>query len=179
MTNSANVQTNQSHALLAGKDFGAFAKAQSTAITQRLLEDAKLLYTAEDTKQYCAGYKETLTGNGADAQTSMVRKIIKVLTAQDAKLNAHHKIKTPAQGQKVVKDKMTKGANGIDSLAKALRLPKPEASNDEGEGDSETGTNETHDALQAWWEQCQKIGHSDKFGLTNDEMLAYITRLIS
>ena len=115
---------------MAGKDFGAFAKAQSTAITQRLLEDAKLLYTAEDTKQYCAGYKETLTGNGADAQTSMVRKIIKVLTAQDAKLNAHHKIKTPAQGQKVVKDKMTKGANGIDSLAKALRLPKPEASND-------------------------------------------------
>jgi len=179
MVNLANVQSNTSAAMLAGEDFGAFAKAQSVAVTQRLLEDAKFLYTAEDTKQYCEGYKKTLSGKGANAQTSMVRKIIKVLTAQDAKLNAHHKIKTPAQGQKVVKDKMAKGANGIDSLAKALRLPKPEASNDEGEGESETGTNNTHDALQKWWEQCQKIGHSDKFGLTNDEMLAYIAHLIS
>ena len=172
MTNSANVQTNTSAAMLAGENFGAFAKAQSVKITQRLLEDAKLLYTAEDTKQYCEGYKKTLSGSGADAQTSMVRKIIKVLTAQDAKLNAHHKIKTPAQGQKVVKDKMAKGANGIDSLAKELRIPS--AGKAEGDGESEPTAKDAKALADLW---ATFIGDALTHGHTKSDVATFIATL--
>lgn len=172
MTNLANVQSNTSAAMLAGEDFGAFAKAQSVAITQRLLEDAKLLYTAEDTKQYCEGYKKTLSGSGADAQTSMVRKIIKVLTAQDAKLNAHHKIKTPAQGQKVVKDKMAKGANGIDSLAKELRIPS--AGKAEGDGESEPTAKDAKELADLW---ATFIGDALTHGHTKSDVATFIATL--
>ena len=130
-----NIQSNTSAPFLAGRTFGTFAQEQAVAITSRLLKDAKSLHTAQDLKDYCQGYKETLTGTGADAQTSMVRKILKVLTAQDKALNEYHKIKTPAAGQKLVKSKMDKGAKGIDSLAKALRIPS--AGKAEGEGESE------------------------------------------
>lgn len=131
-----NIQSNTSAPFLAGRTFGTFAQEQAVAITSRLLKDAKSLHTAQDLKDYCQGYKETLTGTGADAQTSMVRKILKVLTASDAKLNEYHKIKTPSAGQKLVKAKMDKGAKGIDSLAKALRIPS--AGKAEGDGDSDS-----------------------------------------
>ena len=174
-----NIQSNTSAPFLAGRTFGTFAQEQTVAITSRLLKDAKSLHTAQDLKDYCQGYKETLTGTGADAQTSMVRKILKVLTAQDAKLNEYHKIKTPAAGQKLVKAKMDKGAKGIDSLAKELRIPSAGKAEGDGDSEGETGTNETHDTLSAWWAACEKLGHSDKFGLTTDEMLAHIAQVIA
>lgn len=172
-----NIQSNTSAPFLAGRTFGTFAQEQTVAITSRLLKDAKSLHTAQDLKDYCQGYKETLTGTGADAQTSMVRKILKVLTASDAKLNEYHKIKTPAAGQKLVKSKMDKGAKGIDSLAKALRIPS--AGKAEGEGEGDTGTNETQGMLDAWWAACEKLGHSDKYGLTTDEMLAHVAQVLA
>lgn len=172
-----NIQSNTSAPFLAGRTFGTFAQEQTVAITSRLLKDAKAIHTAQDLKDYCQGYKETLAGTGADAQTSMVRKILKVLTASDAKLNDYHKIKTPAAGQKLVQAKMDKGAKGIDSLAKALRIPS--AGKAEGDGDSEGGTNETHDTLSAWWAACEKLGHSDKFGLTTNEMLAHVAQVLT
>ena len=143
------------------------------------MKDAKSIHTVQDLKDYCQGYKETLTGKGADVQTSMVRKILKVLTASDAKLNEYHKIKTPAAGQKLVQSKMDKGAKGLDSLSKALRIPSAGKAEGDSEGEGDTGTNETQGTLDAWWAECLKKGHSDKYGLTTDEMLAHIAQVIA
>lgn len=174
-----NIQSNTSAPFLAGRTFGTFAQEQTVAITSRLLKDAKTLHTAQDLKDYCQGYKETLTGTGADAQTSMVRKILKVLTAQDAKLNEYHKIKTPAAGQKLVKAKMDKGAKGIDSLAKALRIPSAGKAEGDSEGSEPTAETGYVTKADAWWDACIKMGHSDKYGLTTDEMMARIAEIIA
>ena len=173
-----NIQSNTSAPFLAGRTFGTFAQEQTVAITSRLVADAKAIHTAQDLKDYCQGYKETLTGTGADAQTSMVRKILKVLTASDAKLNEYHKIKTPAAGQKLVKAKMDKGAKGIDSLAKALRIPSAGKADSAGESESEAETGYVTKA-DAWWDACIKLGHSDKYGLTTDEMFARIAEIVA
>ena len=158
-----NIKSNTSAPFLAGRTFGTFAQEQTVAITSRLLKDAKAIHTAQDLKDYCQGYKETLTGTGADAQTSMVRKILKVLTASDAKLNEYHKIKTPAAGQKLVKSKMDKGAKGIDSLAKALRIPS--AGKAEGDGDSAEPTAKDAPSLEAELKAFVKKQHDN--GHTN------------
>jgi hypothetical protein len=176
-----NIQSNTSAPFLAGRAFGTFSTETALTIVNRLLKDAKGIHTAQDMKDYCNGYKETLTGStgSKDSQTSMVRTVLKVATGLDAKLCEYHKVKTPAAGQKVVQKQIDKGAKGIDSLSKALRIPS--AGKAEGDGDSEveTGTNDTHDTLSAWWAACEKLGHSDKYGLTTDEMLAHIAQVIA
>jgi hypothetical protein len=70
---------------------------------------------------------------------------------------------------------------GIDALSKALRVPanKSDAANDTETGEGDTGTNEAQNTLQAWWDDCIKKGHSDKYGLTNDEMLAFIAQVLA
>ena len=135
-----NIQSNTSAPFLAGSMFGKFHNEQSTLLTVRLLDDAKKIYTENDLKDYVVGYREALTISDASRQAmaSMVRTILKVATGLDAKLCEYHKVKTPAAGQKVVKAKMDKGAKGIDSLAKALRIPAaPKVSDSDGESDAE------------------------------------------
>jgi hypothetical protein len=176
-----NIQSNTSAPFLAGRSFGTFHTEQDALLVNRLIKDAKAIHCAQDLKDYCQGYKETLAGtNGSkETRTSMVRTILKVATGLDKKLCEYHKVKTPAAGQKVVQKHMDKGAKGIDRLAKALRIPS--AGKAEGDGDSEgdTGTNEAHDTLSAWWAACEKLGHSDKYGLTTDEMLAHIAQVLA
>ena len=173
-----NIQSNTSAPFLAGRSFGTFAQEQTVAITSRLMKDAKSIHTVQDLKDYCQGYKETLTGKGADVQTSMVRKILKVLTASDAKLNEYHKIKTPAAGQKLVQSKMDKGAKGLDSLSKALRIPSAGKADSAGESEPESETGYVTKA-DAWWDACIKLGHSDKYGLTTDDMMARIAEIVA
>jgi hypothetical protein len=177
-----NIQSNTSAPFLAGRQFGSFHTETSLSIVNRLMKDAQSIHTAQDMKDYCNGYKETLTGSDGskDSQTSMVRCILKVATGLDKAMAEYHKVKTPAAGQKVVQKQIDKGAKGIDSLAKALRIPAaPKVSDSEGEGEGETGTNETQDNLLAWWAACEKLGHSDKYGLTTDEMLAFLAQKIA
>lgn len=178
-----NIQSNTSAPTLAGRQFGSFLKDKEKATTTRLLEDAQKIYTVEDIKHYCDGAKETMgkTKGSADSMASMMRTILKVATANDGKLCDYHKVKTPAAGRKVVLAQIEKGFTGLDSLSKALRIPS--AGKAEGDGDSEgegdTGTNETQGTLAAWWADCLKKGHSDKYGLTTDEMLAHIAQVLA
>jgi hypothetical protein len=184
MTNSAKVKTDVlADVRMAGQRFAEFKLAHDKRIAPALLEHAKTVSTQQDVDAFCDGYAETLTGTDGSkrAQKSMVRTILKVLTATDDKLNTYHKIKKPADGRKVLDKAMLKSV-GIDALSKALRVPpnKSDAANDaEPEGDGDTGTNETQSTLQAWWDECIKKGHSDKYGLTNDEMLAFIAQVIA
>ena len=135
-----NIQSNTSAPFLAGRQFGTWQTETSLTIVNRLLKDAQAIHTAQDMKDYCNGYKETLTGStgSKDSQTSMVRCILKVATGLDKAMADYHKIKTPAAGQKVVQKQIDKGAKGIDALSKALRIPSaPKVSDSDGEGESE------------------------------------------
>jgi len=173
-----NIQSNTSAPLLAGRAFGTFHSEQELTIVTRLLKDAKGLHTAQDLKDYCTGYKETLTGSSAskDSQTYMVRTILKVATGIDAKLCDYHKVKTPAAGQKVVQKHVDKGSKGLNSLSAALRIPSAGKAEKDPEPESET----SHDsAVDAWFDAAIKLGHSDKYGLTTDEMMARIARAIA
>jgi hypothetical protein len=177
-----NIQSNTSAPFLAGRQFGTWQTETSLTIVNRLLKDAQSIHTAQDMKDYCNGYKETLSGStgSKDSQTSMVRCILKVATGLDKAMADYHKVKTPSAGQKVVQKQIDKGAKGIDALSKALRIPAaPKVSDSDSEGEGETGTNETQDNLLAWWEDCKKLGHSSKYGLTNDEMLAFLAQAIA
>ena len=177
-----NIQSNTSAPFLAGRQFGSWQTETSLTIVNRLLKDAQSIHTAQDMKDYCNGYKETLSGStgSKDAQTSMVRCILKVATGLDKAMADYHKVNTPAAGQKVVQKQIDKGAKGIDSLAKALRIPSaPKVSDSDGESDGETGTNDTQNNLLAWWAACEKLGHSDKYGLTTDEMLAFLAQTLA
>ena len=176
-----NIQSNTSAPFLAGRAFGTFHTEQDVAIVNRLVKDAKAIHCAQDLKDYCNGYKETLTGSDGskDTRASMVRTVLKVATGLDAKLCEYHKVKTPAAGQKVVQKHIDKGAKGIDSLSKALRIPSAGKAESDSDSEGDTGTNETQGTLDAWWAACEKLGHSDKFGLTTDEMLAHVAQVLA
>ena len=180
MSKVENIQSNTSAPFLAGRAFGTFSTETALTIVNRLMKDAKGIHTAQDMKDYCNGYKETLSGStgSKDSQTSMVRTVLKVATGLDAKLCEYHKVKTPAAGQKVVQKEIDKGAKGIDSLSKALRLPSAGKADSAGESESEAETGYVTKA-DAWWDACIKLGHSDKYGLTTDEMFARIAEIVA
>ena len=167
-----NVQSNTSAPFIAGSRFGKFHNEQSTLLTTRLLEDAKAIHTVNDLKDYVIGYREALTisDSSRQAMASMVRTILKVATGLDAKLCEYHKVKTPAAGQKVVKAKMDKGAKGIDSLAKALRIPSAGKAEGEGEG-SEPTANDAKDLPTLW---STFIGDALNNGHTKDDIAAFL-----
>jgi len=167
-----NVQSNTSAPFIAGRQFGKFHNEHSTLLSVRLLDDAKKIHTVQDMKDYIAGYKETLTGTDSskDAMASMVRTILKVATGLDAKLCEYHKVKTPAAGQKVVKAKMDKGAKGIDSLAKALRIPSAGKAEGDGEG-SEPTANDAKDLATLW---ATFMGEALNNGHTKDDIASFL-----
>lgn len=173
-----NIQSNTSAPFIAGRAFGTFHSEQEQAIVTRLLKDAKGLHTAQDLKDYVTGYKETLTGSSAskDSMAYMVRVILKVATGLDAKLCDYHKVKTPAAGQKVVQKHVDKGSKGLNSLSAALRIPSAGKAEKDPDPEAET----SHDnASDAWFDAAIKLGHSDKYGLTTEEMMARIARAIA
>jgi hypothetical protein len=167
-----NVQSNTSAPFIAGRQFGKFHNDQSALLSVRLLDDAKKIHTAQDMKDYIAGYKETLTGTDGskDSMASMVRTILKVATGLDTKLCEYHKVKTPAAGQKVVKAKMDKGAKGIDSLAKALRIPSAGKAEGDGEG-SEPTAKDAKDLATLW---STFMGDALNNGHTKDDIAAFL-----
>ena len=181
MSNS-NQNTNPFLAVeMAGKDVAIAQQQAARSVMSVAIETIKKnVHTKEDAKAFLTGYADQIATTNKDSVKSLksrMARIVKVLIVSDDKLNEYHKLAKPADGQKLI-EKLSKKCDGLKPLYDALAIPSAEAVTGEGEGesDSETGTNDTQ---QAWWEQCQKLGHSDKFGLTNDEMLAFIARLIS
>ena len=176
-----NIQSNTSAPFLAGRQFGTWHTETSLTIVNRLLKDAQSIHTAQDMKDYCNGYKETLSGStgSKDSQTSMVRCILKVATGLDKAMAEYHKVKTPAAGQKVVQKQIDKGAKGIDSLAKALRIPAAPKAESDGESDSDSSDNVKGDfkkraSMLAWLAECEEIGKGKKYQLTTEDMHAFL-----
>ena len=169
-----NIQSNTSAPTLAGRQFGTFLKDKDKATTARLLEDAQKIHTVEDIKHYCDGAKETMGKTEASAKTmaSMMRTILKVATANDDTLCTYHKVKTPAQGQKVVKAQIEKGFTGLDSLSKALRVPS--APKVESEGESEPTAKDAKDLPTLW---STFMGEALTNGHTKDDIAAFLATL--
>lgn len=159
-----NIQSNTSAPFLAGRAFGTFHTEQDTAIVTRLVKDAKAIHCAQDLKDYCNGYKETLTGKASskDTRASMVRTVLKVATGLDKKLCEYHKVKTPAAGQKVVQKHIDKGAKGIDSLSKALRIPSAGKADSAGEAEPTSNDAPSLEAeLRAFVKKQHENGHTN------------------
>jgi hypothetical protein len=178
-----NIQSNVTAEELAGGNFAKFEQDQDKLVVEKLLEYAKGIHTIEDVNNFLKGYAESLSGSDGSKRSrkSMVKTILCTLTATDKKLSEYHKLSNPADGQKLVKAKM-KNAKGINSLASALRVPSAgKAEGDsEGEGESEPETETGYvNKADEWWDACVKLGHSDKFGLTTDEMMARIAEIIA
>ena len=175
-----NIQSNTSAPRIAGSRFAKFEQEQDGLLVDNLLTHAKGIHTKHDVEEFLTGYVEGLSGdaNSKKVRKSMVRKILVVLTATDKKLNEYHKLSKPADGQKLVRSKM-KVAKGINALSAALRVPSAPKVEGEGESEGDTGTNDTQTSLLAWWAACEKLGHSDKYGLTTDEMLAFIAQKVA
>lgn len=169
-----NIQSNTSAPTLAGRNFGKFLKDKDKATTARLLEDAQKIHTVEDIKHYCDGAKETMgkTKGSAKSMASMMRTILKVATANDDTLCTFHKVKTPAQGQKVVKAQIEKGNTGLDSLSKALRVPS--APKVEGEGESEPTAKDAKSLADLW---STFMGDALTNGHTKDDIAAFLATL--
>lgn len=169
-----NIQSNTSAPFLAGRAFGTFHTEHDAAIVNRLVKDAKAIHCAQDLKDYCQGYKEALTGSDGskDTRASMVRTVLKVATGLDKKLCEYHKVKTPAAGQKVVQKHIDKGAKGIDSLSKALRIPS--AGKADSAGESEPTANDAK-ALSDLW--ATFIGEALTHGHTKSDVAAFIATL--
>ena len=70
---SENIQSNTSAPYLAGRAFGTFHTETALTIVNRLLKDAKAIHTAQDMKDYCNGYKETLSGSTGSKETKARR----------------------------------------------------------------------------------------------------------
>ena len=175
MSKAENIQSNTSASYIAGQRFGTFYNDTALTIVNRLLDDAKSVHTADDVKEYCKGYKSSLVSDSQgskDSMTSYVRKIMLVATANDSTLNEFHKVKTPAQGAKVIKDKMTKGAKGLDSLAKALRVPT--VGKVEGDGESEPTAKDAK-ALSDLW--ATFMGDALTHGHTKSDVAAFLATL--
>jgi len=159
-----NIQSNTSAPFLAGRAFGTFHTEQDTAIVTRLVKDAKAIHSAQDLKDYCNGYKETLTGSDGskDTRASMVRTVLKVATGLDKKLCEYHKVKTPAAGQKVVQKHIAKGNKGIDSLSKALRIPSAGKADSAGEAEPTASDAPSLEAeLKAFVKKQHENGHTN------------------
>lgn len=169
-----NIQSNTSAPFLAGRAFGTFHTDTAMTIVNRLVKDAKALHCTQDLKDYCQGYKEALTGSDGskDTQTSMIRTVLKVATGLDKKLCEYHKVKTPAAGQKVVQKHIDKGAKGIDSLSKALRIPSAGKADSAGEAEP---TAKDAKALSDLWSTF--IGEALTHGHTKSDVAAFIATL--
>jgi len=172
-----NIQSNTSAPRLAGSAFAKFEQDQDGLLVDKLLTHAKGIHTKHDVEEFLTGYVEGLAGdaNSKKVRKSMVRKILVVLTVTDKKLNEYHKLSKPADGQQLVRSKM-KVAKGINALSAALRVPSAPRVEGDGESDTETETGYVNKADE-WWDACIKLGHSEKFGLTTDEMMARIAEI--
>lgn len=172
-----NIQSNTSAPRIAGSQFARFEQEQDGLLVDKLLTHAKGIHTKHDVEEFLTGYVEGLSGdaNSKKVRKSMVRKILVVLTATDKKLNEYHKLSKPADGQKLVRSKM-KVAKGINALSAALRVPSAPKVEGDSEGESDAGFVTKADA---WWAACIKLGHSDKYGLTTDEMMARIAEILA
>ena len=141
--------------------------------------------TKEDIAEFIGGYEGGLVAGGKPESSvkvmiSRARRIAKTWTATDKKLNAWHGLKSPADGQKLVKA-MAKDCGGLTELYEKL-APKAEETETadqseptpETESESEPLASDAPALRHLYSEFVQKAHDA---GYTNDEIKEFITTI--
>jgi len=167
----------------------AVAKAQLEADLKPMAAMIKGLAnvkTREDIAEFIGGYEGGLVTGGKKAESippmlSRARRIAKTWTATDKKLNEWHGLKSPADGQKLVKA-MSKEASGLTELYEKLAPKAAETEPTADQSESETETESTAEPLASeapalrhlYSEFIQKAHEA---GYTNDEIKEFIANI--
>jgi len=142
--------------------------------------------TKEDIAEFIDGYKGGLVAGGkpkasVDVMISRARRIAKTWTATDKKLNDWHGIKSPADGQKLVKA-MAKDCGGLTELYEKLAPKAAETEPTADQSEPETETESTAEplaseapALRHLYSEFVQKAHDA--GYTNDEIKEFIATI--
>lgn len=141
--------------------------------------------TKEDIAEFIGGYEGGLVAGGKPESSvkvmiSRARRIAKTWTATDKKLNDWHDLKSPADGQKLVKA-MAKDCGGLTELYEKL-APKTAETETADQSEPEPETESTSEPLASdapalrhlYSEFIQKAHEA---GYTNDEIKEFIATI--
>jgi hypothetical protein len=139
--------------------------------------------TKEDIAEFIGGYEGGLVAGGkpetsVKVMISRARRIAKTWTATDKKLNDWHGIKSPTDGQKLVKA-LAKDSGGLTELYEKLA---PKASDAEPTADQSEPETETESTSEPLASEAPALRHllsefvqkAHENGYTNDEIKALI-----
>ena len=167
----------------------AVAKAQLEADLKPLAAMIKGLTnvkTREDIAEFIGGYEGGLIAGGKKPESippmlSRARRIAKTWTATDKKLNDWHGLKSPADGQKLVKA-MAKDSSGLTELYEKL-APKAAETDIADQSEPTAETESTAEplasdapALRHLLSEFVQKAHDN--GYTNDEIKALVAEVL-
>ena len=141
--------------------------------------------TKEDIAEFIGGYEGGLVSGGKPESSvkvmiSRARRIAKTWTATDKKLNDWHDLKSPADGQKLVKA-MAKDSSGLTELYEKLAPKVAETETaDQSEPSPETGSESeplASDAPALRHLYSEFIQKAHDAGYTNDEIKEFIATI--
>lgn len=143
--------------------------------------------TKEDIAEFIGGYEGGLVAGGKPESSvkvmiSRARRIAKTWTATDKKLNDWHGIKSPADGQKLVKA-TAKDCGGLTELYEKLAPKAAETEPTADQSEPETETESTSEplasdvpALRHLLSEFVQKAHEN--GYTNDEIKALVSEVL-
>ena len=178
-----NIDNRGAGAIVAKAQLDADLKPMAAMI--KGLADVK---TKEDTAEFIGGYESGLIAGGKPESSvkvmiSRARRIAKIWTATDKKLNDWHDLKSPADGQKLIKA-LAKDCGGLTELYEKLapKTAETEPATDQGDAtDSETESSSEPlaseaPALRHLLSEFVQKAHDN--GYTNDEIKALVAEVL-
>jgi hypothetical protein len=160
------------------------AEKKPVAAMIKGLADVK---TKEDTAEFIGGYEGGLIAGGKSEASvkvmiSRARRIAKIWTATDKKLNDFHGLTSPADGQKLVKDTATE-SGGLTELYEKLAPKEQEITPDTDQGAEDAETESSSEPLSS---EAPKLSHllsefvqkAHENGYTNDEIKAIVAEAL-
>ena len=160
------------------------AEKKPVAAMIKGLADVK---TKEDTAEFIGGYEGGLIAGGKSEASvkvmiSRARRIAKIWTATDKKLNDFHGINSPADGQALVKD-TAKDSGGLTELYEKLAPKEQEIAPDTDQGEPDAETESSSEPLAS---EAPKLSHllsefvqkAHENGYTNDEIKAIVAEAL-
>ena len=177
-----NIDNRGAGAIVAKAQLDAELKPMAAMI--KGLADVK---TKEDTAEFIGGYEGGLIAGGKSEASvkvmiSRARRIAKIWTATDKKLNDFHGIKSPADGQALVKD-TAKDSGGLTELYEKLAPKEQEIAPDTDQGEPDAETESSSEPLAS---EAPKLSHllsefvqkAHENGYTNDEIKAIVAEAL-
>jgi hypothetical protein len=160
------------------------AEKKPVAAMIKGLADVK---TKEDTAEFIGGYEGGLIAGGKSEASvkvmiSRARRIAKIWTATDKKLNDFHGINSPADGQALIKD-TAKDSGGLTELYEKLAPKEQESAPDTDQGEPDAEMESSSEPLAS---EAPKLSHllsefvqkAHENGYTNDEIKAIVAEAL-